>query len=173
MCVLRFVRVAIEYLSLSQNLGIHGISSADLLHGYYCFKPVSQGSENIAGGLQPHAMLWGGVSGALMSIMPVDVHGDSWAWLENPHTERCKLASPMQARCTMAACFTTPTIIQSITFLLCISRGLSLSLLLSAAVLLLPKCAVTEKMVVAGVASMPVPASSFVSLRPKATSSRA
>ena len=32
--------------------------------------------------------------------------------------------------------------------LLCISRGLSLSLLLSAAVLLLPKCAVTEKVVV-------------------------
>ena len=57
--------------------------------------------------------------------------------------------------------------------LLCISRGLSLSLLLSAAVPLLPKCAVTEKMVVAGVASMPVPGSSFVSLRPKATSSRA
>ena len=48
----------------------------------------------------------------MMSIMPIDVHSDSWAWLENPHTERCKLTSPMQARCTMAACFTTPTIIQ-------------------------------------------------------------
>ena len=33
MCVLRLVRVAVEYLSLSQNLGIYGTSSTGLLHG--------------------------------------------------------------------------------------------------------------------------------------------
>ena len=58
MCVL-LVRVVIEYLSLSQNLGIYGISSTGLLHGWNRFKSVSQGSGNIADGLQPHSVLWG------------------------------------------------------------------------------------------------------------------
>ena len=117
MCVLRLVRVAMEYLSPLQDLGIYGTSSTGLLHGLNCFKLASQGSENIADSLQPHSVLWGVVTDVVMSIMPVDVHSDSWAWLASPHTERCKLASPMQARCAMAACFTTPTIIQGITFL--------------------------------------------------------